>query len=86
LGAVRSVLADHPRLAIESLPAYAPVLNPVEHLWSHLKWSQLCNFAPKDSADLDKVIGPALKKTTLDQSLMLGFWRGAKLRLSRWHC
>jgi transposase len=83
---VRSVLADHKRLRLEQLPAYAPVLNPVEHLWSHLKWSKLCNFAPKDATDLDKKIAPALKETMLDQSLLLGFWRGAKLGLSRWHC
>ena len=83
---VRAVLADHPRLKIEQLPVYAPVLNPVEHLWSHLKWSSLCNFAPKDHRDLDAAIAPALDAITGCQSLLLGFWRGAKLKLPRWLC
>lgn len=80
---VRAVLADHSRLQLVSLPAYAPVLNPVEHLWSHLKWGSLCNFAAKDADELDHTIGPALRKSSKQQSLLLGCWKGAKLRVPR---
>jgi transposase len=83
---VQAVLADHPRLKLESLPPYAPELNPVEHLWSHLKWARLNNFAPNDAVELDRAIGPALKKTRQEQPLLLGCWRGAKLQLPRWRC
>ena len=83
---VRSVLADNPRLTLEQLPAYAPVLNPVEHLRSHLKWSALSNFAPTDHRDLDRAIHPALERITRGQSLLLGFWRGARLRFDHWLC
>ena len=70
---VRAVLAGNPRLTLEQLPTYAPVLNPVEHLWSHLKWSALSNFAPQDHRDLDRAIHPAMEKITRGQSLLLGF-------------
>jgi transposase len=80
---VRAVEADHPRLKLESLPPYAPQLNPVEHVWSHLKWATLCNFAPADSEELDRAIGPALRTTAKQRSLLRGCWRGAKLSLPR---
>lgn len=35
--AIRQLLKRHPRLTLEWLPPYAPELNPVEQLWSHLK-------------------------------------------------
>src|SRR5512135_322130 len=44
-------LVDHfaDRLALEKLPPYAPMLNPVESLWSWLKWERLSNFGPQDA-------------------------------------
>ena len=83
---VRAALADHPRLELVSLPPYAPELNPVEYLWSHLKWCELCNFGPKDARELDRAIDPVIRKTMRSPALMLGFWRGARLRLPRWLC
>jgi transposase len=47
---VRAWLARHPRWAIVWLPPYAPDLNPVELLWSYLKYGRLANFAP-DTVD-----------------------------------
>ena len=38
------------RLDLERLPPCAPMLNPVEPLWSWLKWERLSNFAPQDAA------------------------------------
>jgi transposase len=69
----------HPRLTIESLPPYAPQLNPVEHLWSHLKWSALCNVAPSDAAELNAAIIPRLTAAKRDKRLMSSFWKGARL-------
>lgn len=44
--AIRGVLRDFPRLSLERLPPYAPDLNPVEWLWSYLKYGEMANFAP----------------------------------------
>jgi transposase len=83
---VRAVLDGNPRLRLESLPAYAPELNPVEYLWSHLKWSELCNFAPKDATELARNVGPVLTTTAKRRSILLGCWRGAELPLPRCLC
>jgi transposase len=83
---VRAVEAANPRLHIELLPAYAPELNPVEHLWSQLKWGRLSNFAPDDADELRTRIGPALRSISKQQNLLIGCWRGAKLRLPQWRC
>jgi putative transposase len=83
---VRRVLADHPRLTLESLPPYAPQLNPVEHLWSHLKWSALCNFAPANAAALNAAIVPKLTAAKSDKRLMASFWNGARLKTNQWRC
>jgi transposase len=34
------------------LPAYAPELNPTEHVWNHTKWGDLANFIPDDAEHL----------------------------------
>jgi hypothetical protein len=41
------------RLSLERLPPWAPMLNPVEPLWSWLKWERLSNFAAHDVSELD---------------------------------
>lgn len=83
---VRQVLARNPRLELVQLPAYAPELNPVEYLWSHLRWSCLCNFAPADAEELNKAMDPVFRKTARNQELLRSFWEGAKLPLMRWRC
>ena len=37
---IRAFCARHPRLHLERLPAYAPDHNPVEFVWSHLKYAR----------------------------------------------
>ena len=39
-------------LEVEWLPAYAPELNPVEHVWGHTKYADLANYLPRDIDDL----------------------------------
>lgn len=40
------------RIHLESFPAYAPELNPVEPFWGYLKRNSLANFAPTDIDEL----------------------------------
>ena len=44
-GLVRAWLARHPRWAIVWFPPYAPDLNPVELVWSYLKYGRLARVA-----------------------------------------
>jgi len=43
------------RLAVYQLPAYAPELNPVEAVWSHLKRS-LANLAKRGIGELTTLV------------------------------
>lgn len=43
---VRQYVATHPRWHVEWFPPYAPDLNPVEQVWTYLKYGRLANFAP----------------------------------------
>lgn len=79
--AIRTVLAHNPRLELVDLPAYAPELNPVEHLWTDLKWHRLANFAPDDVAALDRAVRPILRRATYDPPRLRTYWRGAKLHV-----
>lgn len=66
---------------IEWLPGYAPELDPVEHVWGHTKHDDLANYIPDDlealAADLDTSLG----HTSIDQKLLRGFFRYARLKL-----
>ena len=76
---VREFLRRFPRLHLERLPGYAPDLNPVEMIWSHLKYGLMANFVPKDVEDLDKVVRKNLSKLANDPIMIRSLWAGSKL-------
>jgi putative transposase len=79
-------LLDHfaDRLCLERLPPYAPMLNPVEFLWSWLKYSRLNNFAPHDAIQLNERVVAELTAIQCDQELLESFIHatGLPLRLA----
>jgi putative transposase len=77
--AIRQVLADFPRLSLEQLPPYAPELNPVEQIWTFLKWSRLCNFAPEDVRELEEKIFQELQTIRFEQKRLHSFFEASKL-------
>jgi transposase len=69
------------RLAIEFLPPYAPELNPVEYLWSNLKYHRLSNHG---LTDLDAIYHQARSETDnvkTQPSLLRSFFQAAGLRI-----
>src|SRR5262249_1184126 len=81
--AIEALKAAYPRLHIEPLPPYAPELNPVEFLWTHIKWGQLPNYAPKDSDELHRTVLPLLRQVSRDRARLHSFWKGAELPIIR---
>jgi transposase len=77
--AVRAVLAEHPRLSVEYLPAYCPDLNPTEWLWSWMKYGALANFCPQDLRHLSGKVASVLAQAAEKQSMLQGFCRTAGL-------
>lgn len=49
-------------LVVESLPAYAPELNPVEYLWAHLKEHELGNLIVREAWQLSHQATAALRR------------------------
>lgn len=70
-----------PRLSLEKLPPYAPTLNPIEPLWSWLKYSRLCNAAPANATELNRNIKRELRRVSDDQKFLRNTWHGSDLPL-----
>ena len=76
---MRAFLARNKRVWLERLPAYAPELNPVEQVWSWLKFGQLANFVPGDLTELDREISNRLRRLRGDRQLLRSLWDGSEL-------
>jgi transposase len=78
---IRRVLAAYPRLTLERLPAYAPELNPVEQLWSYVKYGRLANLAAPDADALDDLVTECLIDTKFESSRLYSFYAATPLGL-----
>src|SRR5262245_17999862 len=71
------------RLDLEPLPAHAPQLNPVEQVWTWLKYGRLCNFPPRDAQHLNEAIIRELEPIREDQARLRSFFHASDLPLPR---
>jgi len=69
------------RISIEWLPAYAPDLNPTEHIWNRCKYTDLANYLPENIDVLDKAVCNSINHMCSQQSLLRSFFKCAKLKL-----
>ncbi len=76
---IRAFLKRNKRLTLERLPAYAPDLNPVEVVWSWLKYGQLANYVPDGVGGLDNEILDRLTELKCDPDLLRKLWEGSDL-------
>ena len=70
--AMAGLVAARDWLTVFRLPAYAPELNPVEPVWSHLKRS-LANLAKRDIGQLTALIKTRLRRMQYRPGLLDGF-------------
>jgi transposase len=66
---------------IEMLPPYAPDLNPLEWMWTHLKDVEMRNLACLDLEELHMEFHLALGRTRQKPSLVRSFFAGGGLAL-----
>ena len=71
------------QLEFEPLPPHAPELDPVEQVWTWLKYSRLCNFAPANALELDGRVFQELDAIRDDQELLRSFFHASDLPLPR---
>lgn len=76
---LRKFLARNQRLRLERLPAYSPDLNPVESVWSWLKYGKLSNFVPDDVNHLDDWAIEYLVELKFTPGLLRRLWEGSEL-------
>jgi transposase len=79
---VKAYLAKHPEIIAETLPAYAPEINPDENVWSWAKYGRLANLAAKDTHELRQRIEQELATLRTDSQLLDAFIRDADLCLA----
>jgi transposase len=70
--AMGELIAARLWLTVCQLPAYAPELNPVKAVWSHLKRS-LVNLAKRNLSQLAALIKTRLKRMQYRPALINGF-------------
>jgi transposase len=73
------VAEERGAIALESLPAYAPELNPVEYIWGYCKQHELPNFCPKTFGQLGWAARDALRRMRRRPTLVESFWKQAEL-------
>ncbi|QEL19205.1 transposase [Limnoglobus roseus] len=82
---VRDFLARNRRLRLEMLPPWAPELNPVEAVWSWLKYGELANFVPDDTDHLDDEVLERLIELKFDPGLLRALWERSELPFPRFN-
>jgi transposase len=73
------VESQHGSIQLEYLPAYAPELNPVEHIWGHLKSHEVANFCPVNFTELKHFARRRLQSMQRRPTLVTAFWQQAEL-------
>jgi transposase len=71
--AMRELIAARTWLTVFQLPAYAPELNPVEPVWSHLKRS-LANLVKQDIGQLTALVKTRLRRMQYRPALWRASW------------
>lgn len=77
----RTFLTSQLRLHVVLLPPYAPELNPVEGLWSHLKLNPLANLAAVDTEQLACIASREVHVLRRRKALLRSFIRHSPLSL-----
>jgi len=76
---IRHFLQRNRRLWLEPLPPWAPELNPVEDVWSWLKYGELANYVPEDTEMLDDEIVDRIINLKFDSALLRALWNRSDL-------
>lgn len=80
---VRAVLEENPRLSIEQLPPYCPDLNPIEWVWSWIKYGQLANFCPQTLKQLVSRLACEIVKAGENLSMLNRLIKAAGLEIDQ---
>ena len=76
---VKEYLSNHPEIVAETLPGYAPELNPDEGVWGWTKYGRLANLAACNTLELRQKIVDEFAQLRGDRYLLNSFVQEADL-------
>jgi transposase len=79
---VKAYLAKHPEIVDETLPGYAPELNPDEGVWGWTKYGRLANLAAADTVELRQRIQAEFATLRSNRQLLDSFIQETGLSLA----
>jgi transposase len=71
---VQHYLALHRNIVVEPFPPYAPELNPVDNVWSYVKYGRLANLCPSNLVELRERVTAELSRLQKRQDLIRAFF------------
>lgn len=74
-------LGKHRTIVVETLPLYAPELNPVNYVWSYVKWGRFPNYAPPDLTELRRRLTAEFRRLEKRPDLLKSFFARTALPL-----
>ena len=78
---VTDYFARHRRLVVEAFPPYAPELNPVDNVWSYVKYNRLANYSPRNLNELRQRITTEFCRLQKRPHLLRSFFKHTGLSL-----
>ncbi|MCH8879581.1 MAG: IS630 family transposase [Planctomycetes bacterium] len=78
---VKEYLRKNPSIRAEEFPPYAPELNPVDYVWSYVKYGRLANYCPHGLPELRQRITAELASVAEQPRLLRGLFSRTGLRL-----
>ena len=78
---VANYLARHRTVVVEPFPPYAPELNPVDNVWSYVKYNRLPNYTPRDLSELRERITAEFCRLQNRPGLLKSFFKRTGLSL-----
>jgi transposase len=79
---MKKLLEEDPSIEVEALPPYAPELNPVDYIWSYVKYGRLANYCPDDLTELRKTVTAELTIVAKSPKLLRSLFSGTGLTLN----
>ena len=78
---VADYLSRKGNIVSETFPANASELNPVDSVWSHIKYGRLPNYTPFDLSELRRTVTSELKRLQRQPHLLRAFIRRTRLNM-----
>jgi transposase len=78
---VAAYVVRHRRLVVEPFPPGAPELNPVDNVWSYVKYNRLPNYTPPNLSELRERITMEFRRLRKRPDLLRAFFNHTGLSL-----